>query len=278
MLSDATIRTLISGLLAVIGGYADAVSIIRFGVFPATQTGNVIFVGRSLQHVVLTPREYTYTRHDVDIEELGQFDTLLFRIAVIVVSVLGAYVYACFERRQPQQTASRAAPMLAALVLLGDFIPFQLRDNGEGLAHPGARWSCLLVSFALGAVHYLCGTSDGSRLKAVTFAATGHLHKIVKTLHKLQLQGGSALKESERVSSLQSLCIFAAMIVGATLGSFTYHHTQVWLYTPVSLGLLVALVLHDRCLPPPAGWGVDPLREPLTVAAVAPAAAAGAVV
>ena len=132
------------------------------------------------------------------------------------------------------------------------------------------------MSYSLGAVHFLCGpTSDGSRLKAVTFAATGHLHKMTKILWKHNHKTAwHTLKESERASVVQSTLIFFGMIFGAVLGAFTYHQTDLWLFLPISIGLFASLVLHDRCLPPPAGWGAEPLREPLMAAEAGAASAA----
>ena len=96
---------------------------------------------------------------------------------------------------------------------------------------------------------------------------------MTKVLWKINHKGGvAALKESEKASTWQSAYIFFGMIFGAVLGAFTYHQTDLWLFTPVSVALFVALFLHDRYLPAPAGWGE--LHEPLMAGMAAVPAAA----
>jgi len=258
-------KILISTLLAILGGYADVVCFIRFNVFPATQTGNVIYVGRNIHHL-LVDREHKKEWPDYEEHELGEVQTLCYRVAVIAISAVGAYTYCRFEHAYPRWTATLAAPVLSLFVLFGSLMPLLCGANYEGPVNNDGRWSVLFVSYALGAVHFLCGpTSDGSRLKAVTFAATGHLHKMTKLLWKVNNKAAwETLKESERASVLQSTAIFFGMIFGAICGAFTYHHTDIWLFAPVSAMLFIALVLHDRCLDPPASWG--DLSTPLIAA------------
>ncbi|KAL1511871.1 hypothetical protein AB1Y20_005155 [Prymnesium parvum] len=288
----ALTKLLVSTLLAFIAGYVDVICVIRFKAFPATQTGNVVYIGFSLHHLW-----YGHMHRNVPLapgEEAVEIEALIYRVMVVFCSFLGAYAYCALEHWQarraqrsydcgnlcstsPQATASTAAPLIAFIILLSDAIPWMYgllctRENYEEALEAG-KWSVCLLAFAFGAVHYLCGpTSDGSRLKAVTFAATGHLHKLAKLSWRCST--GLSLKPSERDGALQSIFIVLAMTCGALVGGVAIHLSPFdddrGLMIPVSLIVLLVLELHDRVVEPPGGWQPpEKLSEPLLPAQTA---------
>jgi len=185
-------KAIVAVTLASLCGFVDVLCVARYGAFPATQTGNVIFIGEYLHQLwspthALAPGE----------EEVAE-QAVYYRLAVILSSVLGAYAYCAFEHLKPHRTASAAGPVLALLVLSADVIPWLMGESrsslivsgtavaarmaGSGAQHINAdssgfesagKWCVCVVAFAFGGLHFMCSpTSDGSRLKAVTFAAT----------------------------------------------------------------------------------------------------------
>jgi uncharacterized membrane protein YoaK (UPF0700 family) len=251
----------VAALLAVVSGYVDVLCVLRHGVFPATQTGNLIFLGCSLWsgNRALAPEQ----------EDVGWL-MVVYRLLVIVASAAGALAYCAFEHHFPEASASSVTALLASLVLMADLLPWVL---GVPCTPPPGHWDelglrqwCVLfIAFALGAVNYLCSpTSSGSRLKAVTFAATGHMHELLKGCWSTSFVG-QPLTESERADLATSGCAFFGLFAGAILGAVAYHSTALceWSFEPVALLLLLALCIHDRGLSPPGGDWTSSLREPL---------------
>ena len=284
----------LSSILGLIAGYVDAICVVRYGAFAVTQTGNLIFIGMSA-HAYFFPHCRSHDLSgggglDMDIptdcgatakEQVG------YSLTVMASNLAGAYFYSALHHRYPKATASLAAPVLAALTLLADCIgsyhellwePAEADREPAGAKrrwHEGelTRWSVCLVAFSLGAVHYLSSTADGSRLKAPAFAATGHLHKIVKALWARTL--GSPAFAGEAV--WQSIGCVLCMALGALLGAIALHlnpfdpdpEGDAWLLVPVALIQLLVLKAHDAYLPPPGGWP-EQLVEPLAGAAAPP--------
>lgn len=60
------------------------------------------------------------------------WEEFYFRCSVIVISCLGAFAYCAFEHRYPAKSATWAAPLLSAMVLMGDLIPYACGDLGWG--------------------------------------------------------------------------------------------------------------------------------------------------
>eukprot|EP00966_Prymnesium_polylepis_P094821 2195819-Prymnesium_polylepis.1 len=72
-----------------------------------------------------------------------------------------------------------------------------VRPHGSALAMCGPS-ALPPLAFALGAVHFLCSpAAEGSRLKAVTMAATGHMHGVTKLLYRW-CAGGHTLRSQQR--------------------------------------------------------------------------------
>lgn len=81
------------------------------------------------------PRHGGSTRHVPPPQELVRlmdWEEFYFRCSVIVISCLGAFAYCAFEHRYPAKSATWAAPLLSAMVLMGDLIPYSCGDLGWG--------------------------------------------------------------------------------------------------------------------------------------------------
>jgi hypothetical protein len=91
-------------------------------------------------------------------------------------------------------------------------------------------------------------------MKAVTFAATGHLHKLTKLFWKWT--HCRPTDKGERSSALVSLAVVLGMMLGAVVGALAMHAgADQWLFVPVAIAVLGAVELHDAALEPPKGWG-----------------------
>lgn len=156
-----TATILVSVLLAVLGGYVDVVCVIRYKAFPATQTGNVVFVGSSLHQLWYG---HTHGKPLAPGEEFVEIEDILYRVLVILSSMLGAYAYCLFEHFQKKQreksqlldcsfypvTASTTAPLLAILVALADIIPWLYTLSGAEDEYEEAleagKWCCVPIN------------------------------------------------------------------------------------------------------------------------------------
>ena len=248
-------RLVIAGALATVAGFVDVLCVARYGAFPATQTGNIVFIGQAM-HLMYLPHAST---------EQNKID-ILYRTAVLLASALGAYAFCVFENAVKRNAVSTAAPIIASLVFAADLLPWLYEDSSvrkvfsepaldsQG-GYPAGKWCVLFVAFALGGVHYLCSpASDGSRLKAVTFAATGHVHKLTKQAYKVT--HSKQLKGSDKFNAAQSFIVIGGMVVGAFIAAFCMHMNERgdrWLLAPVALCLWLVLWMHDMYLDPPEG-------------------------
>ena len=259
---------LVAGLLAFTGGWVDVICLIRYETFVATMTGNLVITGQTLYEVfdagVLPSRHVAGHEH---LKPHAAIYLVTFRAIVMICNCLGALTYSALQRRFPLSTASYAAPVLAGLSLLTDIIP-QVVGDDNGL-WSCSQWSVCCLAFSLGATHYLCSpTNDGSRLRAVTMAATGHMHKLMKQLYRQCAM--DELKPSEREGMAVAIIVVVAMAFGALLGAAALHlnpfgrDADDWLLVPVAIMQLVALIVHDATIPPPGGWPSPPAQSYLT--------------
>ncbi len=278
----ACARVGISAPLSIVGGYVDVICLIRYSTFVATMTGNLVMTGCTF-YELLGNTIWDDTRRSVPgHEHLSASDALYlisFRVAVMFFNCLGAFSYGEMHRRFPHATVSTAAPVIALFALVPDLVSKLV----SGSMHEAASmWSVCFLAFSLGCTHFLCSpAAEGSRLKGVTMAATGHMHGVSKLLYK-RCRGGT-LSPAERDKFAQSMTITLCMAFGAVLGAAALHWNPLgsvtpdgqvmddWLLVPVSICLFVALTAHDLVVEPPAGWpaaasgseGLHALREPL---------------
>lgn len=234
-----------------------------------------------------------------DGSELAPDETLtegvLFRLAVCGFNVLGVFLLCALEQRVgAERTVSVAAPILAICTLSGDL----LNDSTQL-----GRFCCLPVAASLGATHFLSGPAfKSSKLKAVTMAATTHMHKTAATTFKW-IFGLEVTAEQAR-ATLQSAVIALGILVGALVGALALHknpfprsarrpdgkfipagqaeqtlHTS-YLFVPAALVQFAALLAHDcacfadhaeapalQVAPPKSSFpeAADDLKTPLVV-------------
>ena len=178
----------LTAALGLIGGYCDVICFVRSGVFAATMTGNLVFVGRSLLFFFVecpkteddsAHRRQMHTDNDFPCRKLCVQSTgeeVVFRFMVIFSHLLGVFAFVVLQRLVgPRRAVPLAAPGLALLVLLADLLPAVLWYSGVGATSTSMakQWSVCLVSLALGATHYAASpVSDESFLAAPAFAAT----------------------------------------------------------------------------------------------------------
>jgi len=254
-------------MLALAGGYVDVVCIVRYQTFVVTMTGNLVITGQTLFEVMhhFIPNVHNPRGHaHVPGPEAAYL--VAFRCAVMLANCLGAYCICWVQRCYPNLAASKAAPLLALLSLAPDLAPYVNTPSSSGdgwhvsfswpwhgvSQHDTAlsMWAVVTLAFAGGATHFLCSPAfEGTRLKAVTMASTGHMHGISKLLYRLS--AGETLKASDWEKMRQSANITVSMAVGAVCGAAAMHlnvltsDSDDLLLVPVALTLLVALCLHD---------------------------------
>jgi len=274
-------RVVVSCVLGLSAGFVDVICLARYGAFAATQTGNLVFIGRSIA---------SWLFFDAATKQL------LYSCAVLISNVCGAFCISAVDHFYPGSTASFAAPYLALLTLLGDVTgswdnvyrysrgePAPARqehahDVGDEALHRWhegelAGWSVCLVAASMGATHFLGSGATHARLKAPTFAGTGHLHKLAKALFARTL-GSTFVTEV----NLQSIGVVLCIVLGAILGTAALRYNpfedapdggDAYLLVPVAIVQFLVLRAHDLLVPPAGGWPAA-LVEPLSSPAAAP--------
>ena len=93
--------------LALLMGFCDVVTLIRFRVFAAMLTGNLLFVGERLGPPY----------------DEAELDGVVYRLAVCLSHLLGAFFYCMLrDRCTARATLQILTPSLPALLLIGDLL------------------------------------------------------------------------------------------------------------------------------------------------------------
>ena len=257
-------RLAVPAALSIVGGYVDVICYIRYSTFVATMTGNLVITGQTFFEVVhdltglhngnLPPAPEPIRAH---IKGDVALALVAFRCMVMFFNCVGAFGYCMLHRRFPEATARTAAPWIALASLMPDLVSIVAFDH----THKSmlANTSVSFLAFALGFTHFMCSpAAEGSRLKAVTMATTGHMHGLTK-LH-FRLMSGEKLKKVDWDKYAVSFTVTLGMTFGAILGAAAMHlnpfgnETDDWLLAPVAITLFLALRAHDTYIPPPGGW------------------------
>ena len=272
MLSSVAWRKLIVSLaLSMVGGYVDVICFVRYNTFVATMTGNLVITGQTFFEVLHAPLKFTKALPGAINAHVSPHVALvlvIFRSSVMLFNCVGALGYCALQRRVPMGTARFAAPWIALLSLMPDIV------LAVGHDHEGAVSMCSVatLAFALGFTHFMCSpAAEGSRLKGVTMAATGHMHGMTKANHRLLC--GESLAQADWDKYAVSMTITLGMTLGAILGAAALHlnpfseDTNDWVLVPVGITLFCSLHAHDATIPPPGGW--PELRKRMDGAATA---------
>lgn len=247
-------------------------------------TGNLVITGQTLFEVM--GKGHTVRGHTHEDAAEAAY-AVFYRCVIMLCNCLGAFVFCAWHRHYPQMSVCKAAPCIGLLVIVPDIVPF-LDSWSDGHVHDiadhesvASMWSVCALAFGLGATHFLCSpANEGSRLKAVTMAATGHMHGVTKLLYRWC--AGDKLKDADWEKMAQSINVTVSMAVGAVLGAAALHLNFVdalnlgfdgndFLLFPAGITLVVALTVHDAAIEPSGGWPapskMDELRKPLNGAA-----------
>ena len=244
-----------------VGGYVDVICFIRYSTFVATMTGNLVITGQTFFEVIHTltvSKEHTFRPSPEPIKTHLEWDValtlVLFRSMVMFFNCIGSMIYCWLQRRIPVGTARAAAPWVAMGAMLPDVVSSRLFGHHHDAWY--AQLSVATLAMSLGFVHFMCSpAAEGSRLKAVTMAATGHMHGMTKA--NFRLLSGESLKPAEWDKYVVSLAITLGMAFGAAFGAAALHlnpigaDTNDWLLAPVAFTLFIALRAHDEHLPAP---------------------------
>jgi uncharacterized membrane protein YoaK (UPF0700 family) len=244
-----------------VGGYVDVICVVRYSTFVATMTGNLVITGQTLYEALPIHRVSAGkpTKHHSHLAPDLAAWLVLFRSTIMLCNCIGALCYCELQKRFPNGTVSKAAPFVAVLAIMPDLVPWLVERLGGAADETTniSMWSVAGLGFSLGFTHFMCSpAAEGSRLKAVTMAATGHMHGATKLLHKLV--SGKELKPEEREKMAQSCNVTICMLLGAFIGAAALHLNPLgdddWLLLPVGVALFCALTAHDAGIEPPGGW------------------------
>ena len=269
-------QRIVAAALALTGGYVDVICFVRYSTFVVTMTGNLVITGQTLYETLhVLPKgsgaARTIKGHS-HIKAADAVQLVLFRMAVMLCNCLGAFTFCWLQRRYPRVAPSTAAPFIALLAVLPDLVDLvsESEDPPVNQFSTLSTWSVCFLAFGGGATHFLCSpAAEASRLKAVTMAATGHMHGVSKLLYRIS--AGDALKPSDWEKARQSVTITLGMGLGAVLGAAAMHlnpiatepNTDDGLLVPVAITLFFALRAHDAYLEPPGGWpAADAAADP----------------
>jgi hypothetical protein len=264
--------TLLSGMLALVGGYVDTICFVRFGIFTTTVTGNLVFIGRSVLSLLVD-----CPKADADGQPLCATNAraqMGNRLAAIVSHLMGVLVITIVQRHASDGTiASKVAPALGVLVVSADLLPAAAWYGGMGAAATQSVRVCAMlpVAGAMGASYFISSTAGGL-LNASAFDTTSHSHRLVSAVSAaLDCQSAVVATHDPRVG--QSAAIAVGMLLGALLGAvamfwnpFCYDcdgdsDDSAWLFVPAAAALFAIFCAHDAPYPEDALPAA--LKEPL---------------
>ena len=260
---------LLAGSLALCSGFVDVVCLVRYGVFAALQTGNVVHIGIALGS-------------ERDPELL--LATLAYCFAVLA-SHFCAVVAFCAVAEGCSRPLLVAAPTLGLLTASGGAI--------DGWTDGGCKWAACCVAASFGAMNF--STSPNTVLEGRLFTmvslATGNLQamparhpphdrhhlrqpsctwtppqKSAKMLYKAAR--GHAFSEADLLGAQVAAAVVGGTFVGAALGGAAYAARPSdlpFMLIPAGLAQYVTLLWHDQILRPQASKVanaalVEPLR------------------
>ena len=228
-------HTWIAMMLAVVTGYADVISLVRYQAFASILTGNVVWLARVL--VSYGPED----KH-----------SCWYYLAIVCSLGFGAFLHRLCELIRPNRGGSIASVPLAVFMLSAEVL-YLITDcyfnAAEIIQCESAylqRWTVVGIAPMFGVVASACSTG---RLGAHTTMVTGHILKLVGALAKMLF--GKELAMKEKANMCMSVMVIAGTVAGACLGAwavqkFDYH----LLLFPVPVLLTVLLWLHDHLAKP----------------------------
>mmetsp|Transcript_45571 Transcript_45571/g.85051 ORF Transcript_45571/g.85051 Transcript_45571/m.85051 type:complete len:270 (+) Transcript_45571:90-899(+) len=222
-------HTFIVTALALVAGYADVISIVRFKAFAGLMTGNVVLVARVI----------------VDGDMVDQHLEIGFYVFIILCFYFGAFIQRLCELWQPNRGGSIVAMPLSLAMLVGEIVFF-----ASGLSWQEAHldWTVAAAAMLFGVVASSC---IGGRTGTHTTMVTGHILSLGGLLANFVYK--KTLGNEEIGKLVMSLTVIAGTLVGALLGAWaTSSCNERILLFPVPLALVLLLFLHDHLAKPQA--------------------------
>ena len=248
---------------ATLTGYVNTITLIRYGVFAAALTGNLIFVAMTVYRC----NAPGHRAHGCP----SEFWDALFCFAIIACNLLGVYAFCAACERWPDRTTSVLAPLLALLMCASDVVQetcIQLHGLEDGIEEELSQWSVCFIAFAMGGFNFISmPAAPRSKLKIVTSAATAHLQTNTFLLHRWL--SGATLTSAQRQAGARACLVVLGITVGVIVGALALLFNPLappadrWLFTVSGLCLLLTLRAHDDAHDDVAARQREQLREPL---------------
>ncbi|CAK9024926.1 Uncharacterized protein SCF082_LOCUS16843 [Durusdinium trenchii] len=225
-------HAVIASLFALVSGYADVITLVRYQAFANILTGNAIYLGR----VTVNPQS--------DDKHTGWF-----YVAVCGSFAVGAFMQRLCELRWPNRGGSTAAVPLA-LLMMGTEVTYLATDINYHRHCLG--WTVVFVAPLFGVVSAACSTG---RMGIQTTMVTGHTLTVTQLLARLLF--GETLTILDLRKLFMSIMVIAGTVSGACLGSltlmsfrgFSERNANLLLF-PVPVLLYTLLWLHDHLAKP----------------------------
>jgi len=236
--------------LALISGFADVITWVRFESFAGLQTGNMIFIGEAI-FVQSLP---------------GAFATISYKLAMIASHFFGVFLFCALAHvtRWPVRVGSLLLAALTAAAAVLDLL-FE------------SRWAACPVSASLGAMNFVSSPNTllEGKVFMMTTLTTGNLQKCAKMLFYAVSDHG--LNAEERAQTLYAAATILSTICGASLAGLALYASPFgtattspsWWLLFVAGAQCATLLYHDFLLKPksesyPLEHGrMSPLVEPL---------------
>ena len=104
-------KVALTTILGLLGGYVDVICFVRYGVFAATMTGNLVFIGRSLLFffVDCPSSDTANSARLLCVDAIAE--GVAFRFAVLLSHLMGVAAMVALQRHvEPRRAAALAAP------------------------------------------------------------------------------------------------------------------------------------------------------------------------
>ena len=215
----------IATLFAMVAGYADVVSLVRYQAFSSILTGNVIYLGK----VAVNPQP-------------NDKSAWLY-VMICAAFMIGAFMQRLCELKWPNRGGSIAAVPLTVVMTMVEIVYFV---TGPNFQETYLKWTVVCVSPLFGVVSAACSTG---RMGTHTTMVTGHILTVTQLLAR-RLYGEDLGLENMR-KLIMSLFVILATVFGACCGSLAIMSTKSHiLLFPIPLVTYALLWLHDHLARP----------------------------
>lgn len=219
----------LTAALSGLAGYADVITFQRYGVMAASQSGTLIFAGRSLMS---EPKVLPMVEHET-----------VFYVFILISWTAGAGFYYLARHFYPSLAATLACSVATVLALVADTM-----FNVSSIMHHYDQkwWLCGLVP-VFGVQNAV--TTD-VYMKTCTVAASSNMQQLADGFVKLAV---GELDSTTQQKSFEAAVMLVSFLLGGALGEAVRNidgRMVYWCYMPVAPLVLALLVTHDLTLGP----------------------------